>query len=93
MEKKIFNRKVSTDQATEIVNLMFSRLTPTQRNKILNIIDDFVINDLGIPEGDVPWLNKSKKNVEDYIHILDLMRLAYARLFNNAETKFKKNIH
>jgi len=57
------------------------------------MIDLFVINHLGVPEKDIPWLNPAKKNIDDYIHVLDLMRLGYAKLINQAEKDFIQNIN
>ena len=34
--------KVTTDQATEVINVMFSRLNSKERTRILNLIDCFV---------------------------------------------------
>lgn len=84
---------VTTEDATNVINATFSRLSPEDRNKILNMIDRFIIHDLGIDEMDIPWLNPEKKKVKDFIHILNLMRLSYAKIFNHSEINFKKKIH
>ena len=86
-------KKITTSKASRVVNVMFSRLEAKERQRILKLIDEFVINNLGIPREDIPWLNSDKKNIDDYIHVLDLMRLGYAKLINQAEKDFIKKIH
>lgn len=85
--------KITTSKASRVVNVMFSRLEAKERQRILKLIDEFVINNLEIPREDIPWLNSDKKNTDDYIHVLDLMRLGYAKLINQAEKDFIKKIH
>ena len=85
--------KITTSKASRVVNVMFSRLEAKERQRILKLIDEFVINNLEIPREDIPWLNSDKKNIDDYIHVLDLMRLGYAKLINQAEKDFIKKIH
>ena len=85
--------KIPTSKASKIINVMFARLEPKEKQRVLNMIDLFVINHLGVPEKDIPWLNPAKKNIDDYIHVLDLMRLGYAKLINQAEKDFIQNIN
>ena len=85
--------KIPTSKASKIINVMFARLEPKEKQRVLNMIDLFVINHLGVPEKDIPWLSPAKKNIDDYIHVLDLMRLGYAKLINQAEKDFIKKIH
>ena len=92
-KKKLEQMKVTTDQATQVINVMFSRLNSKERTRILNLIDCFVLNHLEIPQENVPWFNNKKKNIKDYVHVLDLMRLSYAKLLNQAEKNFIKNLH
>jgi len=92
-EQKQTKDVVTTEDATNVINIMFSRLSPEDRNKILNMIDQFIIRDLGIDESDIPWLNSGKKKVKDFLHVLNLMRLSYAKVFNHSEINFKKKIH
>ena len=86
-------KKITTKETSQIINVMFSRLEPKEKQRVLNMIDLFVIKHLGVPEKDIPWLNPAKKNIDDYIHVLDLMRLGYAKLINQAEKDFIKKIH
>ena len=92
-EQKQTKDMVTTEDATNVINVMFSRLSPEDRNKILNMIDQFIIRDLNIDESDIPWLNLEKNKVKDFIHVLNLMRLSYAKVFNHSEMNFKKKIH
>jgi len=85
--------KVTTDQASRMITAMFSRLSVKDRNQILRLIDEFVLEDLKIPRRKVPWLNSDKRNIDDFPHVLDLMRLSYARLVNDDHKEYIKNIH
>ena len=85
--------KIPTSKASKIINVMFARLEPKEKQRVLNMIDLFVINHLNVPEKDIHWFNPAKKNIDDYIHVLDLMRLGYAKLINQAEKDFIKKIH
>ena len=86
-------KKITTKETSQIINVMFSRLEPKEKQRVLNMIDLFVTKHLGVPEKDIPWLSPAKKNIDDYIHVLDLMRLAYAKLINQAEKDFIQNIN
>ena len=92
-EQKQTKDVVTTEDASNVINIMFSRLSPEDRNKILNMIDQFIIRDLGIDESDIPWLNSGKNKVEDFVHVLNLMRLSYAKVFNHSEINFKNKVH
>lgn len=92
-EQKQTKDVVTTEDASNVINIMFSRLSPEDRNRILNIIDKFITHDLGIDESDIPWLNSKKNKVEDFVHVLNLMRLSYAKVFNHSEINFKKKVH
>ncbi|MAI29670.1 MAG: hypothetical protein CMP38_05640 [Rickettsiales bacterium] len=92
-EQKQTKDAVTTEDASNVINIMFSRLSPEDRNRILNIIDKFITHDLGIDESDIPWLNSKKNKVQDFVHVLNLMRLSYAKVFNHSEINFKKKVH
>lgn len=92
-EQKQTKDVVTTEDAANVINIMFSRLSPEDRNRILNIIDKFITHDLGIDESDIPWLNSGKNKVEDFVHVLNLMRLSYAKVFNHSEINFKNKVH
>ena len=86
-------KQITTSKASRVINVIFSRLEPKEKQRVLKIIDHFVMADLGIPKENIPWLNPAKKNIKDYVHVLDLMRLGYAKLINQAEKDFIKKIH
>ena len=92
-KKKLKQMKITTEEATQVINVMFSRLNPKERSRILNTIDHFVLNHLEVPKENVPWFNNKKHKIKDYVHVLDLMRLSYAKLLNQAEKNFIKNLH
>lgn len=92
-KKKLKQMKITTEEATQVINVMFSRLNPKERSRILNTIDHFVLNHLEVPQENVPWFNNKKHKIKDYVHVLDLMRLSYAKLLNQAEKNFIKNLH
>lgn len=92
-KKKLEQMKVTTDQATQVINVMFCRLNSKERTRILNMIDRFVLYHLEVPQENVPWFNNKKQSTKNYVHVLDLMRLSYAKLLNQAEKNFVKNLH
>jgi hypothetical protein len=85
--------KVSTEEAGSIINVMFSRLEPKDKQRILNFIDYFIIESLKVPKDQIPWLNSEKKKLDDCRHVLNLMRIGYAKLFNHMEKNFKNQVH
>ncbi len=85
--------KISTEETENVINVMFSRLKPQDRERILNYIDDFMVKSLKIPKDQIPWFNPKKNKVEDCRHVCNLMRIAYAKVFNHLEKNFKNQIH
>lgn len=82
----------SVEKTGEIINLMFCHLEPKSRDKILNYIDNFIINDLGIKQDQIPWLNHKENKLEKYWNLLDLMRLCYAKVFSEyLKTHYRKD--
>lgn len=92
-KKNVEDLKVTNRQGAEVINVMFSRLTAIERNRILNMIDYFITRELGVPQENLPWLNPEKKSINDFCDLLVLMRLSYAKLINESEKNFKKKIH
>lgn len=92
-KSKISNFDITTKKTSEVINVMFSRLNVKERERILNMIDHFIMTELNIPKKDIPWLNAKKSNMEGITHFLDLMRLGYAKLLDHSEKKFIKRIH
>ena len=85
--------EVSTEETENVINVMFSRLKPEDRERILNYIDDFMIKSLNIPKEQIPWFNPKKNKAEDCRHVCNLMRIAFAKVFNHLEKNFKNQIH
>ena len=83
----------TTEETSRLISVLFSRFDAEKKNFLLNLIDHFVLNDLKIPEHQVPWLNSNFNNLDDHCYFLNLVRLAYAKLFNCSEIQFKNNIH
>ena len=81
------------ENITQVINVMFCRLNSKERTRILNMIDRFVLYHLEVPQENVPWFNNKKQSTKNYVHVLDLMRLSYAKLLNQAEKNFIKNLH
>ena len=52
----------TTEEVSKVVNILFSKLDPKERDRIINLVDEFMIYDLQISEQDIPWLNKDKQN-------------------------------
>lgn len=101
MNKKIVN--LTTEEVSEVINLMFStlslahefevKLNVSRQSAIFNMIDDFMMNDLEIKKEDMPWHNKNKITKENFVNVLNLIRLSYARLFQNFENSFINKLH
>ena len=72
---------------------MFSRLNVKERDRILNMIDHFIMTELNVAKKDIPWLNSKKSNLGGITHFLDLIRLSYAKLLDHSEKQFIKRIH
>ena len=92
-KNKISNFNITTKKTSEVINVMFSRLNVKERERILNMIDHFIMTELNVSKKDIPWLNAKKSNMEGITHFLDLMRLGYAKLLDHSEKKFIKRIH
>ena len=92
-KNKISNFNITTKKTSEVINVMFSRLNVKERERILNMIDHFIMTELNISKKDIPWLNAKKSNMEGITHFLDLMRLGYAKLLDHSEKNFIKKIH
>jgi len=91
-KKKLEELKLTTPEVTKIISVIFSRFNPTDKKRIYEMIDSFIL-DLGISAEEVPWMNKKKNNIDGYCNLLDLMRLSYAKILDYSEMRFKKKIH
>ena len=81
----------TTGEVSKVVNIMFSKLDPKERDRIINLVDHFLIYDLEISEQDIPWLNSDKQNQKEYRHLLDMIRLSTAKLLGEYDKLIRKN--
>ena len=84
-------KTVTTGEVSKVVNIMFSKLDPKERDRIINLVDHFLIYDLEISEQDIPWLNSDKQNQKEYRHLLDMIRLSTAKLLGEYDKLIRKN--
>ena len=81
----------TTGEVSKVVNIMFSKLDPKERDRIINLVDHFLIYDLEISEQDIPWLNSDKQNRKENRHLLDMIRLSTAKLLGEYDKLIRKN--
>ena len=84
-------KSATTGEVSKVINTLFSKLDPKERDRIVNLVDEFMIYDLQISEQDIPWLNKDKQNLKNYRHLLDMIRLSLARLLGEYDKLVSKN--
>ena len=84
-------KTATTGEVSKVVNIMFSKLDPKERDRIINLVDHFLIYDLEISEQDIPWLNSDKQNQKEYRHLLDMIRLSTAKLLGEYDKLIRKN--
>jgi hypothetical protein len=67
----------------EIITFMFARFDEKERIKLMNFIDEFIIEEFKIKESNLPWLNSSHKdNEEDWRNFFVYFRLTIARILD-----------
>ena len=77
----------------DIFKEMFSRLDPKEYQEFMRIIDDFIINGMGIKKERIPWLNETNER-EDWLKLINLVRLAAGKVLNEFDKKnFKPTNH
>ena len=54
----------TTEETSRLISVIFSRFDAEKKNFLLNLIDHFVLNDLKIPQHQVPWLNSNFNRVK-----------------------------
>ena len=84
-------KTATTGEVSKVVNIMFSKLDPKERDRIINLVDHFLIYDLEISQQDIPWLNSDKQNLKEYRHLLDMIRLSTAKLLGEYDKLIRKN--
>jgi hypothetical protein len=81
--KETFKKEDSNTpvKSGEIVTFMFARFDEKERIKLMNFIDEFIIQEFKIKESNLPWLNTSNRdNEEDWRNFFVYFRLSIARI-------------
>ena len=77
----------------DILSDMFHRLDPKEFKQFMNIIDDFIINGIGVKKERIPWLNENNER-EEWLKLINLVRLSVAKVLNEYDKKnFKETKH
>ena len=67
----------------EIVNFIFARYSEKERTRLMNFIDEFIIEEFKIKKDNLPWLNSSSRDrEEDWSNFFVYFRLAVARILD-----------
>jgi hypothetical protein len=65
----------------EIITFMFARIDEKERIKLMNFIDQFIIEEFKIKASNLPWLNTSNRdNQEDWTNFFVYFSLKIARI-------------
>ena len=65
----------------EIITFMFTRFDEKERIKLMNFIDEFIVEEFKIKASNLPWLNTSNRdNEEDWTNFFVYFRLTIARI-------------
>jgi hypothetical protein len=77
----------------DILSDMLHRLDPKEFKQFMSIIDDFIINEIGVKKERIPWLNKTNER-EEWLKLINLVRLSVAKVLNEYDKKnFKETTH
>jgi len=86
---------------TKILNLPLEKafdeilvgLEPDEKKTVLLLIDSFIVDTLNIDPKKIPWKHETKEE-EDFMVLISLMRLSFARVFQEYQKKyFERSIH
>ena len=67
----------------EIVNFIFARYSEKERTRLMNFIDEFIIEEFKIKKDNLPWLNSSSRDrEEDWSNFFVYFRLVVARILD-----------
>jgi len=81
--KDTFKKKdsITPVKSGEIITFMFARFDEKERIKLMNFIDQFIIEEFKIKASNLPWLNTSNRdNHEDWTNFFVYFRLTIARI-------------
>ena len=77
----------------DILSDMLHRLDPKEFKQFMNIVDDFIINEIGVKKERIPWLNKTNER-EEWLKLINLVRLSVAKVLDEFDKKnFKETTH
>ena len=77
----------------DILSDMLHRLDAKEFKQFMNIIDDFIINGIGIKKERIPWLNETNER-DEWLKLINLVRLSVAKVLNEYDKKnFKETTH
>jgi hypothetical protein len=67
----------------EIISFIFTRYSEKERARLMNFIDDFIIEEFKVKESNLPWLNTyNRDRDEDWSNFFVYFRLAVARILD-----------
>jgi len=92
--KNNFKKNDSTTpvKSAEIITFMFAIFYEKERARLMNFIDEFIIEEFKIKESNLPWLNGSNRdNEEDWRNFFVYFRLTIARILDQMTTNKKGN--
>jgi len=76
----------------EIITFMFARFNEKERIRLMNFIDEFIIEEFKIKKSNLPWLNSSyRDNEEDWRNFFVYFRLTVARILDQMTINKKGN--
>ena len=74
----------------EIINFIFARYSEYERVKLMNFIDNFIIEEFKIKESNLPWLNTfNRDSEEDWSNFFVYFRLGVARILDQIKANQK----
>ena len=76
----------------EIITFIFARFNEKERIRLMNFIDEFIIEEFKIKNSYLPWLNSSHRdNEEDWRIFFVYFRLTVARILDQMTINKKGN--
>jgi hypothetical protein len=80
----------TTVKSGEIINFIFARYSEEERVKLMNFIDNFIIEEFKVKESNLPWLNAfNRDREEDWSNFFVYFRLAVARILDQIKVNKK----
>ena len=77
----------------DILSDMLHRLDHKEFKQFMNIVDDFIINEIGVKKERIPWLSQINER-EDWLKLINLVRLSVAKVLDEFDKKnFRETTH